>query len=88
MKVIRRLCQIRDLHVAILMLAIKLVFCWEDSGLFVAKLQIPFHTATAMLWNIVSHDRVLSDANKDVPQVPAHHNREAVSRLDQISATT
>jgi hypothetical protein len=39
-----------NLHVAILVLAGKLVLGWEDARIFVAKLQITLQTTRRMLW--------------------------------------
>ena len=38
-----------DLHVAVLMLAIKRIFGWENAGIFVAKLKVSLHSARRML---------------------------------------
>ena len=41
---------IGDLHVAVLVLAVKLLRGWEDSGVFIAELQVPLHSAGRVLW--------------------------------------
>ena len=37
------------LHVAVLVLAVELLWRWEDPRVFIAKLQIPFHSAGRVL---------------------------------------
>jgi hypothetical protein len=47
-KQIRWGCHVSNLHIAILMLTVKLVRRWEDSGILVAQLKISFHTTGRM----------------------------------------
>jgi hypothetical protein len=42
---VARLCQVRHLHVAILVLSIKLIRVGEDSRVFVAELQISLRSS-------------------------------------------
>lgn len=43
------LSEVGDLHVAVLVLAVELVWGWEDARIFVAKLQIALHAAGRVL---------------------------------------
>jgi hypothetical protein len=50
MEVVARLRHISDLHIAILVLAIKLVRRREDARVLVAKLEISLHSSRRVLW--------------------------------------
>jgi hypothetical protein len=47
---IARLCQVRHLHVAVLVLPIKFIWVGEDSRVFVAQLQISLRSSRRVLW--------------------------------------
>ena len=47
-EIVGRGCHVSDLHIAILMLSVKLICRWEYARLFVAKLQISFHSTRGM----------------------------------------
>lgn len=49
MEHVGRLRQIRNLHVAVLMLAVKLVGRWEDAWVFIAELEVALHTSGGVL---------------------------------------
>ena len=52
MEKVGRRSHVGDLHVAVLVLAIKLVRRREYSRIFVAELEISFHPARRMLWTL------------------------------------
>jgi hypothetical protein len=52
MEQIRRSGHVRNLHVAVLVLAVELFWCREDSWIFVAKLEVSFHPSRRMLWTL------------------------------------
>lgn len=66
-----RLGQVRDLHVAVLMLALELVRRREDARVLVAELQVPFHPAGGVLGTLTI-----------VAVRQAHHEPGALQPLD------
>ena len=49
MEVVRRLCAVGNLNVAVLVLALKLLRRREDAWVFIDKLQVTFHTTRRVL---------------------------------------
>lgn len=49
MEDVGRLCKVSNLHIAILVLTLELLRRWEDSRVFVAKLQVSLHAARRVL---------------------------------------
>jgi len=49
---VSRSSHVSNLHVAVLVLTIKLVWCREDARIFVAELKISFHPARRVLWTL------------------------------------